>query len=106
MTYRATSHQMGWAGPPLPTRNEGHVHVLDQDWSAAYMHSDAWGGIWKQTQDVSVPWPPGVKVWGNKMYWAERLCVPEPYCEKCVAAHHQTKGHVGVERLIRELRHR
>ena len=40
------------------------------------------------------------------MYWASRLCVPETLYVKVVAAFHQEWGHIGVTRMVGELRHR
>ena len=75
-----------------------------EEWAEHYDSSPTWGSYWKATQDPQADWPRGVRINGGKMIWAGRVCVPEALCRRVVAAHHREWGHVGVNRLVRELR--
>ena len=54
-------------------------------------------------------WVEGYKVLGSpttgyKLYYNEKLCVPNGLGSKIVAAQHILSGHVGVNRLLTDLR--
>ena len=80
------------------------IPVMERDWAEQYAESPYWGKYWLPTQDPTADWPAGVRLNGGKMYWAGRLCVPENLCLSLVSAYHQEWGHMGVNRLVRELR--
>ena len=40
------------------------------------------------------------------MYWAGKLCVPEGLCLEVTAAFHKLWGHVGVRRMVQEMKRR
>ena len=56
---------------------DSSVHVLDLDWSDEYEKSDAFNEIWHEAHHVDPEWPEGLKIFRNKLYYNERLCVPE-----------------------------
>ena len=82
---------------------QSFINVLDEDWSQDYEGSACWVATWRATQNPEGTWPPGIKVWQNKMYWAERLCVPEGVCAQVVTAFHQYWGHIGIDKMISEI---
>ena len=91
---------------PLITHDEAssstHItmqSVSEMDWAPFYASCPVWGSIWRDTHDVSNPWPEGVKLFKDKLYFSEFLCIPtvlqQPYIRLC----HDQMGHVGTERL-------
>ena len=85
---------------------EVDVHVLDWDWSDEYEKSDAYNELWHEAHHKESDWPDGLKVFRNKLYYNERLCVPEALIQKVLQAHHEWLGHMGVERSFLELSRR
>ena len=47
-------------------------------------------------------WPQGIKIYRNKLYDNERLCVPDELLPRVVEEHHVASGHLGVDRLVEE----
>ena len=79
---------------------------MDEVWNSYYEKSECWSASWLATQDPHGEWPAGVKILEGKMYWAGRLCIPDDLCLRVVVAYHQEWGHIGVNRMVHELRHR
>ena len=78
------------------SRSTETTHVLDEDWDDAYYASERWAEEWVVTQDPDRPeWPLGIKIYEHKMYWYEKLCVPESVTGRVIRAHHAEIGHVG-----------
>jgi hypothetical protein len=96
----------GDVAPSSSSAAQPSMHVLDEDWVNDYTNSACFKESWVATQDTSgeVPWPPGVHIWGNKMYWGEKLCIPEDKCVAVTAAYHQLWGHIGTHRMTQEIR--
>ena len=80
--------------------------VLDEDWTAAYEFSPCFGKIWHDTFDPEASWPQGVKVYNQKLYQGEMLCIPLGLELRVVGDHHLTTGHLGVQRMVRDMAHR
>ena len=77
---------------------------MDRDWNEAYMHSATWSKVWLRVRSFDAgDWPAGYKVYDNKLYWEEALCVPEGIVEDLVVEYHRVTGHIGRDRLLREL---
>ena len=81
--------------PPMP--------VMCEEWADHYTHSPFWGQYWIPTQDPAADWPAGVRIHEGRMYWSNRLCVPENLCLRVVEAFHQEWGHLGINKMTREL---
>ena len=64
-------------------------------WSTKIVHGEIFGA----RQDPSLEWPTCVKLFKDKMYLEERLCVPMGLQNKLVRDHHSFLGHVGFHRL-------
>ena len=47
-------------------------------------------------------WPSEVILFKGKMYWLEKLCVPDSLILEVLRAHHAWAGHLGMDRLISE----
>ena len=94
-------------GPPQEARfqfKRPSVNVMDEDWDGRYAESVWWKDWWERTKgDRNVRWPEGVRLWRGKMYYKERLCVPEGVSGKVVRSLHALVGHVGGEKLKTEL---
>ena len=65
--------------------------------------------MWKRLHDPGYVWVEGYKVLGSpvtgyKLYFNEKLCVPTGFGSKIVAAQHISSGHLGVNRLLKDLR--
>ena len=52
------------------------------------------------------PWPEGIRLQKGKMYLNEKLCVPTGLGERVIGAHQLYAGHMGVQRLVREVLYR
>ena len=85
------------------TENMGESYIMDEDWSGAYLQSPCWRDAWHDIHDPDGEWPRGARLWDGKLYWTEKLCIPETLCLRIVAALHQTWGHVGIDKMIREV---
>jgi hypothetical protein len=86
------------------SRSTETTHVLDEDWDDAYYASERWAEEWVVTQDPDRPeWPLGIKIYEHKMYWYEKLCVPETVTGRVIRAHHAEIGHVGGKKLWKEM---
>jgi len=77
--------------------------VMDADWGGAYAASATWGADWSLVNDPGPDWPQGIKVFGDKMYKNEKLCVPEDFVSPVVREHHDATGHAVGKRLMAEL---
>ena len=88
---------------PQKVRRPYKTTVLDENWDSFYLVSEKWGDWWKVVSGRQTgEWPKDLKVHGNKMYFRERLCVPESLVLRAVQAQHRLCGHLGVDRLFEE----
>ena len=101
------------SAPPNPidslqaTRlEELRTSVMDADWATAYANSACWAADWQLVNAPGPDWPKGVKVFGNKMFLEEKLCVPEDFVPRVVREHHEAVGHVVGKRFLSELTRR
>ena len=78
----------------------------DADWAHAYAESACWGADWELVNSPGPDWPKGIKVFGEKMYQAEKLCVPEKFVARVVREHHVAAAHVVGKRFLAELARR
>ena len=83
-----------------------HTRIMDQDWSSEYEGCPTFSGPWGAVRRGEGEWPAGHKVFRDKIYYHERLCVPEPLVREVLRAHHEWAAHVGVERLSLETQRR
>ena len=80
--------------------------MLDQSWKEHYTNTSHWCDFWDQTHGSRGSWPPHVRLFGDKMYFEGRLCVPENLVFNVLAAHHEAMGHLGANRLVTEAQRR
>ena len=80
--------------------------VLDEDWAMVYESSPSFGKIWQATLDPQGQWPEGIKVYNKKLYQGEMLCIPLGLELRVVGDHHLATGHLGVQRMVRDMTHR
>ena len=73
------------------------------DWGREYMNCPRWGEVFKATLEPQGTWPGKVKLFKDKMYLEERLCVPSSLTKSLIRDHHSFLGHVGFERLWKSL---
>jgi hypothetical protein len=79
---------------------------MNADWGQAYADSLCWGADWELANAPGPDWPKGIKIFGDKMYREEKLCVPEEFVSKVIQEHHEATGHVVGKRLVGELTRR
>jgi transposase InsO family protein len=84
--------------PPTPG-GSGDTFVLDDDWTAPYERSGAFGGAWTACHDANGEWERGYQIAQDKLYHHGLLCVPEELAERVLMAHHVMVGHPGAKRL-------
>jgi hypothetical protein len=77
--------------------------ILDQDWSLDYETSPAFTDQWVMVAHGLGDWPEGYKVFNGKLYFQERLCVPENLVQDVLRIHHEWVAHVGNDRLLPEV---
>ena len=82
---------------------DGGVHILDHDWTEFYENCPYFGALWQEARAPDQNWPGEHKVFRSKLYWAEKLCVPDGLVLAVIKAHHEWLGHMGVERSILEV---
>jgi hypothetical protein len=80
--------------------------VIDEDWGAAYRASPFWAADWELVNTPGPEWPKGMKIFGDKMYRDEKLCVPESFVHRVVREHHEATGHVVGKKFLTELSRR
>ncbi len=73
--------------------------MLDEDWTALYERSGAFGGAWTACRDANGEWERGYQIPQDKLYHHGLLCVPEELVERVLMAHHVMVGHPGAKRL-------
>ena len=76
--------------------------VLDEDWSPHYINSQEFSGLWNDTKNIECPWPLGIQIHNNKMYYYGKLCVPENLAHKLLWQFHVSSGHIGTQRAIKQ----
>ena len=80
--------------------------MFDVSWADAYETSPHWSGWWEDTHQDGADWPAEVKLYQNRLYHRELLCVPERYAGMVVQALHRLVGHIGYERLLKDMERR
>ena len=49
-------------------------------------------------------WPRELKLVNDKIYFENRLCVPEALVDQVIMGHHLITSHTGVSKLVKELK--
>ena len=75
------------------------VHPYEIDWGKEYTKCPFFSKNWETMQTPQADWPEGVRIFGNKMYKEERLCVLLQLQDSIVRENHFEMAHVGGERL-------
>ena len=90
--------------PRAESAGASPTKILDADWSAHYGSCAAWQAVWEQTHDPTSDWPADYKLVRAKLYYQERLCVPEALRQRVLEEYHAVMGHLGPERLALDAR--
>ena len=81
--------------------------LLKRDWTEEYLQCPKWGGDWLVAVSEKVEeWPPGIEVFGGRMFFESCLCVPSSLTAQVVRQHHADCGHPGPDRLWADLQRR
>ena len=80
--------------------------ILFQDWSLEYETSLAFTDDWFAVTESLFDWPQGYKVLNGKLYFHEKLCVPESLVSDVLRIHHEWVAHIGNDRLVPEVHRR
>ena len=92
---------------PSPIIRPYRKTIMDQNWDTYYSRCPIYREIWQIAKgELNKPWPEELRVYGDKLYLQELLCVPEELIAPIVIAHHASSGHLGVDKLIKECRRR
>ena len=90
----------GKEGPPSSSPPDPEPQsVWERNWGKAYERCTVWKDIWGATQDIGKKWPSKVKVFRDRMYKEERLCIPTDFQRDVIVEQHAFLGHVGTEKL-------
>jgi transposase InsO family protein len=84
-------------------RNVTDPKVLDEDWDTHYAQCPRWSKTWLATQNDE-DWPENIRIHNDRMFWQERRCLPMALPILWVREMHESKGHVGGERIWEQLR--
>ena len=76
-----------------------HQEIYDWDWGAEYLRCPIFGPIWHDCHSPEAEWPEGMKVFKNRMYHLEKLCIPWGLQRSYIREQHGFVGHVGADRL-------
>ncbi len=90
----------GEHAPPLPrftfiTAKE----VTRIKWDPFYAQCPRFGEIWVQIHQHRADWPKGYRIRSEKLFFHEKLCVPQALQNGWVREYHTKVGHVGSEKL-------
>ena len=88
---------------PLSDPQDFPHDVWGIGWGEFYLGCSVWKDFWLKTHDSTAVWPPNFKVFGERMYNQEKLCVPANLQEIVVQDHHSFLGHVGGPRLWKNM---
>jgi hypothetical protein len=73
--------------------------VANWDCVAEYKKCPGFGMIWHACHTPELQWPRAIKIFGNRMYNQEKLCVPWGLQRAYIRDYHAFLGHVGPDRL-------
>ena len=89
---------------PRPAWEEEPAKILLQDWKEAYQNCPTFSEVWEVIQKQDGNWPGQEhKIFKEKLFCNERLCVPWDQAKKVVQAHHRWNAHQSEDRLIPDL---
>ena len=94
------AHRGGGSKARPPVKKQ--ADVMNESWVMHYEACATFGEFWKLTQGVTDHWPVGYKVFCQKLFHCERLCVPQGLVKRVLTEHHINNAHVGVERLFKD----
>ena len=96
------------SSPPVDTPYDPPPagQILDEPWTNHYLRSALFNSWWRNTETPQAPWPSDVHLHQGRMYHRGKLCVPESLVERVLWEFHSASGHLGVERMAREVGHR
>jgi len=97
-----TNLDLGFRFSHAPRNDPSPERILEVDWEDAYGDSAKWTDWWETVHQPQGDWPPKVKIYRGKMYYEEKLCVPEKLANRVLKAYHTQTGHVGTDRLCKE----
>ena len=92
----------GPESPDHPLR----TNVMDENWSGHYMNCETFHGLWDAVHEEGTAWPKGVQIMGDKIHLNGKLCVPQGLVDRVLQEFHKASGHIGVERMHKEMAHR
>lgn len=86
--------------PSKPQRRNRAQSILELDWAPDYASSARFQHVWHTIEHPKGGWPVGYKMLRGKLYYKERLCVPEAKVYQLCQEHHEHHGHLAAERLL------
>ena len=88
--------------PPLVTTQGEILPVWKREWDKAYLTCPTWRKRWEETRSTT-EWPRGIRVFDNRMFLDERLCVPLCFQNDVIQENHEFLGHVGHARVSQHM---
>ena len=92
--------------PLVPPPPPSDVPVMNENWTGPYTRSEYFEQMWSDKNDSSLPWHPGLQVHQGKLFLWGKLCVPEELVMRVLFDFHNSSGHIGVQRMLKEIEHR
>ena len=83
-----TNLDLGFRFSHAPRNDPSPERILEVDWEDAYGDSAKWTDWWETVHQPQGDWPPKVKIYRGKMYYEEKLCVPEKLANRVLKAYH------------------
>lgn len=81
---------------PIPVGRA--ASIWEENWEGHYQDCPVWCEKFEAALGFVNDWPTGIKKFGDKMYFEEKLCVPTSLQNWLIREHHSFQGHVGFTR--------
>ena len=92
----------GGGQPPIETTPLGEGLVWEREWGVAYLNCPTWMQKWKDAQ-TATGWPAGIKVFKNRMFWEEKMCIPTCFQIEVIQENHEFLKHVGHDKTWKHM---
>ena len=80
--------------------------VWEDNWDEAYFTCPKWKETYTLLHGEKVSWPEGFKIFGDEIYFEERLCIPLSLQKHVIVDHHKSVGHFSGDKLWSQMCHR
>ena len=87
----------------FPKEDTSEISIWESNWLKFYKECPTWSDVYKIILSSSSNWEPGYKLYDDKLYFQEMLCIPFSLQRKLINSEHDFVLHVGHEKLWEHL---